>query len=221
MSDVTYLIYDTETTGKIVNGQPAPHLWQLSGEIFTTADVISRPSFNFLVEIPPEVDFRKGDDFFTSRGIEKERINPAAVAPQAAVFPMLKYASLVDGFVAYNAAFDKKIITETIFRSYPEAQRDKAIAVWEGARHLCLMKTMIPLCKLPKKNKLPGKYGWPSLFEAFVWVCNKYGQTVNEVMGIGPDEDPETLLHDADMDNRLNRVILNYCINNDIVLEAV
>lgn len=162
---MSFLIFDTETTGFPVKGVPATHpsqarivqlAWLLLDEQFNELE-----SYNQLFKLSPETKIHPGAQ--AAHGKTWEDCNVRGVEPQEGILDFEKVyipASLV---IAHNLSFDRQLI---------EIEAECAMLTqgtfchWPSFRHFCTMEAMTPICKLPARYR-GTSYKWPKLQEAY------------------------------------------------------
>lgn len=190
MSDVTTLVYDTETNGKRPKkprGAPRdwappltsePGLVQIAGVLYLGRRPVGHLSC-FMPPLGPQGDRRPIPDpdlapeglterdfeFFRKSGITEETVDACGVPFKVGVAMFNNLVRLADRIVAHNIAFDDPIVRAAYSRiACPQRQ------LWDTPK-FCTMKTLEPVLKLP------GKYGYkfPTLDESYRALVNPKG----------------------------------------------
>lgn len=153
---MTFLVFDTETTGVIQKGLPAdhpgqPHVVQLGMKLCEGERVISSAS----VVVDPGVEVP--EEAAKLHGMTTEMVRRFGVPKVVAVGLFSNFARLAGSLVAHNAAFDIGVLAG----EYMRLKRDPPFG---SKKVYCTMALSTDVCKIPGKYK---DYKWPSLQEAY------------------------------------------------------
>lgn len=165
-----YLVFDTETNGKLVRGKPAPHMIQLAGILF---DENRTPCghFSAFTDLPDPIEIPK-EPFFLKAGLTNERLRSLSVSYRAALGSFMNLVKRADAVVAHNMGFDDPVLCAALERGLSAAHAEAGIRLWRSKPRLCTMQS------LTEHLNLPGKWGkpkWPSLDEAYRGLVNRDG----------------------------------------------
>lgn len=165
------LFFDVETTGKALMkdgpGHPGqPRIVQIAAvlaegdeEIASFAAIVKPTSFF----IPPEST--------AIHGISQEAALANGVFLDSVLILFSDLASIAEGFVAHNIAFDYLVVLS-------EYSRNGRCDPFGDKPRYCTMKAATPICKLP------GPYGfkWPKLSEAYQFAFNEPLQNAHDAL---------------------------------------
>lgn len=191
---MTYLLFDTETTG-FPNKNISEHdnkqarCVQLACILVDGKTWKEVASFYSILSLDVDKEIDSGAQ--NAHGISKEMCDRFGIVPELAVDMFSEMYSLCDVVVAHNIRFDKSVVDiESAIRGYKHQ--------W-NKRELCTMDATTPLCKLT--GKIPGKHKWPKLSEALSILLDV----------------PHINAHDALADVRGCAKLLQYLIANKYV----
>jgi hypothetical protein len=159
---MTYLFFDTETTGKKTDS----YLVQVCARLM--ADNLSQElgSINLIVNnkvpIPKEAS--------EIHGITEAIANAYGVRPRSACSAFFGLAQIADSFVCHNYNYDDGIMTSAFQRSGIENMP------WKAKSAYCTMLTATPDMRLPNP-RYPQDFKWPRLGEALAFYCPGTPQT--------------------------------------------
>lgn len=156
---MNYLVFDTETNGKIV-GKPSsfrevelyPRITHLCWGLFNSEGSLYA-SFNHLIK--PEGWVIPKEAFFIENGHSTERCELLGVGIEWALEVFLNAVSQADVLIAHNMAFDYNVIASELYRA------DMLPSNPSKKEQYCTMLRSVDLLKLP------GNYGYkyPNLQE--------------------------------------------------------
>lgn len=155
------LIFDTETTGMILRDQPAtvfgqPDMVQICAQLWDDDPQEMIEGFTQYV-IPEKVIHPKA---FQAHGISLEICQEKGIAPNLMLDHFLQLVEKADTIVAFNIAFDKKIIETAMYR------QKKRMSLFTGKPMFCAMLAASNIMKIPNP-RFPGEYKWPNQMEAY------------------------------------------------------
>jgi len=165
------LFYDTETTGFANRSRPLNHpsqpyatqlgyIYEEDQKIIETQDSLIKP-FSPDFEINPKAQEITG---ITKEMCEEQGLPLADImGGYDQKMGFIECAKRADFFVAHNAEFDERIVTIQMARLFPDLDPEE---VFQGKPHICTMKPLTFVCKIPKKDKRTG-WKWPKLEEAY------------------------------------------------------
>lgn len=154
-----HLIFDTETSGFPNNSLPADHPDQ--AHIVQLACVLLDDSMQ---EIACFKSLIYPDGWTISPGaqavhhISQEMCENYGITLEAALVVFNEMLSVSKILIAHNIKFDKQMLEIERQLEYP-------------GELFCTMEASTALCKLP--SKIPGKYKWPKLKEAYKLLLGK------------------------------------------------
>lgn len=171
---MTYLIFDTETTGLPRNWKAPvtdlnnwPRLVQIawmqcdnSGKILSSSDYIVKPR-NFII---PE-------DAVKIHGITTEMAKNEGVALNIVLKEFSTAISRSSILIAHNMAFDEKVVGAELLRKKIESRLFTIPKI-------CTMERSTDYCKLPG----PYGYKWPSLSELYFKLFDKDIEGVHDAV---------------------------------------
>lgn len=157
-----YLIFDTETTGKVDFNLPPEHetqprLVQLGAQLLDS-DFHVRAEMNMIVK--PE-GFTISDEVAKIHGITQAIADSYGLKESFVLQSFTSLCKYADVLVAHNLQFDGIVMG----RAYHVRKVDSIVA----PKKRCTMHEMTEVCKLPGRG---GSYKWPSLQEAYSKVTN-------------------------------------------------
>lgn len=173
---MTYtLVYDTETTGlppkRNDNLPDQPWVLQLACILYRDSDLW--PVGHFSSYLIPEHGHLRGafpdSDFHRANKLDAEHVLPSAMPLELGLKMFNHYLRRADRLVAHNMAFDAPRmrdqyrrcgITNPIFADIPK---------------ICTMESLTNVMRL--RGKIPGKFKWPSLAEAYAAYVDPAGFT--------------------------------------------
>lgn len=153
---MSYLIFDTETSGFPSKGLPREHPAQ--ARICQLAFVYLDENFKCLESystlIKPD-GWKISSGAQAAHGISLEDCHREGV-------PIKEAISIIDHMLRFNAS---KVVAHNIGfdRQLIDIESD-LIYNWFSEKHICTMELMTPICKLPSKRMT---YKWPKLQEAY------------------------------------------------------
>lgn len=158
---MTFLVFDTETTGVIQKSLPVDHpsqphvvqlgMVQLGMELCDGEKTVSAAS----IVVDPGVEVPK--ESAKIHGMTTEVVRKFGVPKVVAVALFNNFARLAQSLVAHNAAFDVGVLAGEYLRLNRENP--------SGEKKIyCTMALSTEICKLPGKYK---SFKWPSLKEAY------------------------------------------------------
>lgn len=153
---MTFLVFDTETTGVIQKSLPVdhpsqPHVVQLGMELCDGEKTVSAAS----IVVDPGVEVP--EESAKIHGMTTEVVRKFGVPKVVAVALFNNFARLAQSLVAHNAAFDIGVLAG----EYMRLKRDPPF----GSKQVyCTMALSTEVCKIPGKYR---DYKWPSLQEAY------------------------------------------------------
>lgn len=158
---MTHLIFDTETTDKLVKGATPfdprqPHLLEIAA-VLLDSNFREVDAWVTLVRPAPGVQVSPGA--LAAHGISTARATAEGVAAHEALQEFNALASRANVLWAYNADFDRMILTIAALRA-------KVAMPWAAAPLHCAMNLMTEHCKIP--SPWGAGYKWPKLQEAHV-----------------------------------------------------
>lgn len=168
---MTFLIFDTETTGKLNKIHPLTHesqprVVQLALELHDGKRTMG--AVNILIDpgisIPEEAS--------NIHGITTEMVKQHGVRPLVAVTIFNNLANLATCLVAHNATFDVQMLTAEYLRTGKEP------VPFQQKPVLCTMLQATDVLKLekPAKYRRPGDmYKWPNLQETYRFFIDENG----------------------------------------------
>jgi len=143
------LIYDTETTGLLVNQFPLNHEdqpWpvQIAAAIFS-ADAVLQSAINLIINppclIPPKLT--------QLHGISNDRALEWGLKPITAVSMFLSMLDKCDTCVAHNGEYDMDIITSAQERTLPGRGN-----LFQGKKIVCTKEAATPVLNLPPTQRM-------------------------------------------------------------------
>lgn len=149
------LFFDTETTG-FPTSQPwddasQPDVIQLAAQLYDGRKLVAE--FQLLVQ---NQFATIGEGAKAIHGINEELLDRCGFAPKLALQNFHHMLLRCDRVIAFNTAFDWKLMKIMYARHATEAKLSKETV-------LCSMLSAVPVVKKPGKY---GNYGWPKLQEA-------------------------------------------------------
>lgn len=171
MTDLTTLVFDTETNGKRPKGRNVPltaepALVQIAAVLYWGQRPVAHCSF-FMQPLdgqgqPAEIPTER---FFIDSGITQETVDRAGTTYKVGLAVFNNMVKRADRLVAHNMQFDDPIIRAAYSRIAQEQR-----AYWDTPKY-CTMKTLEPVLKLP------GKYGYkfPTLDESYRALVDPMG----------------------------------------------
>jgi len=171
MTDLTTLVFDTETNGMRPKGRNVPltdepALVQIAGILYWGRRPVAHLSCFMQpldchgdpAEIPTE-------EFFIKSGITQDTVDRAGTTYKVGIATFNNLVKRADRIVAHNIQFDDPVMRAAYSRIAAPQQQ-----YWETPK-FCTMKTLEPVLKLP------GKYGYkfPSLDESYRALVDPHG----------------------------------------------
>lgn len=171
MTDVTTLVFDTETNGKRPKGRNVPltdepALVQIAAILYWGRRPVAHLSaFMQPLDGHGEPAAIPTEEFFIKSGITQETVDRAGTTYKVGVATFNNMVKRADRIVAHNIQFDDPIMRAAYSRIAAPQQQ-----YWETPK-FCTMKT------LELVLKLPGKYGYkfPSLDESYRALVDPLG----------------------------------------------
>lgn len=162
---MSYLIFDTETTGFPSKELPSSHpaqariiqiAWLVLDEQFKEVSC-----FKYLVKSEGKWTISQGAQ--AAHGISQQDCDK--YGEQISLIMPLFYAAFMNAkkVVAHNIRFDSQLID--IELNNHDTLKGEGLN-WNGPSCVCTMNAMTPICKLPSKSGRAG-YKWPKLMEAY------------------------------------------------------
>jgi DNA polymerase III alpha subunit (gram-positive type) len=164
---IMYLVFDTETSGKVDFQAPEailsqPHIAQLAAMLFDENYKIVN-TMNFLIR---RNGWNMQPDATERNGITDAMLDQFGVPLITALSAFSSLCKPAKEIIAFNLPFDD-IVTRA---EYTRIEKPHSMG---HLKPVDVMRDMTPICKLPSPYKR-GEYKWPKLMEAFVHV---FGQT--------------------------------------------
>jgi len=171
MTDVTTLVFDTETNGMRPKGKNVPltqepSLVQIAAILYWGRRPVAHCSY-FMEPLDAHggVATIPTEKFFIDSGITQETVDRAGTTYKVGVAAFNNMVKKADRIVAHNMGFDDPIMRAAYSRIAAPQQ-----AYWETPK-FCTMKTLEPVLQLP------GKYGFkfPTLDESYRALVDPMG----------------------------------------------
>jgi DNA polymerase III epsilon subunit-like protein len=162
------LVFDTETTGlwkfKLPTDHPTqPEAVQLAASLVNDEDGRILGQVNFIIKATSDCE----PEAAAIHGVTPKLIEEAGVARRVAIASFHNLLKASEKTVAHNWDFDSKIIRRAYFLENSSSE------VFDKMPSFCTMKSSTDICRLP--GKIPGKYKWPSLQEAYKMFIDPNG----------------------------------------------
>lgn len=171
MTDLTTLVFDTETNGKRPKGRNVPltdepALVQIAAILYWGRRPVAHLSC-FMQPLDGQGDPAEipTEEFFVKSGITQETVDRAGTNYKVGVATFNNLVKRADRIVAHNIQFDDPVMRAAYSRIAAPQQQ-----YWETPK-FCTMKTLEPVLKLP------GKYGYkfPTLDESYRALVDPLG----------------------------------------------
>ena len=182
------LVFDVETTGLIRNGEPYPHIIQLSFLLYDTLNHQMIVSYDTYVKPSEKVVL---SEFITElTGITQKDVDEGAPIKQV-LKDFFQIFQLADIIVGHNIEFDKKMIALEITRVYPSVSRKLSfmhilnekgekslLPIWylyifnfiirdSPIEEFCTMRNSMELCNIIRTNSRGNYKKYPKLCETY------------------------------------------------------
>jgi len=163
-----FLVYDTETTGMPIWGEPSespnqPRIIQLAA-ILMDDEYVRRGAMDVLIisgggyEIDPEAA--------ALHGITTEMMDACGVDISTALEMFFSLWGHADTRVGHNESFDARMVR--IEMLHPEMEGlEVTPEEWKAGESFCTMHKSRPIVALPPTDKMKGGFKVPDLYEAF------------------------------------------------------
>lgn len=164
------LIFDTETTGMILRDQPStafgqPDIVQICAQLWD--DDSQELVEGFTQYVIPEKKIHPMA--FKAHGISLEDIEKNnGVQPNVMLDHFLHLVDKADTLVAFNIAFDKKVIEAAMFRAR------KSLKLFTSKNMVCAMLQAAEELKI-EDPKFRGQWKWPRLSQAYEALVDPAG----------------------------------------------
>lgn len=169
------LIFDTETTGLIPNRIDSlancPYLLQLSFIIFNFNTRSIDKIYNEYVQIPNDINYDE-EKIYQITGITREKCNHVGKPISDVLSEFYEAYTQVDGVVAHNINFDRKIILIELMRNKLDDKYSMFNMILEKKEE-CTMLLSRNLCNITAINKNGQSYvKYPTLSELYTRLFN-------------------------------------------------
>jgi DNA polymerase III epsilon subunit-like protein len=194
---MSYLIFDTETTGFPVKDIPPDHPKQ--AHILQLACLKLDEQFNevgsFYTLIKPIHWQEISPGALEAHGISRDMCQCHGLHPKLALDVFFSMFSDVKYTVAHNIKFDRQMVEIDNWCNH------QSVSVVPWPKHICTMECTTGICMLP--SKFPGaKYKWPKLCEAYEFLFKQ----------------PMDGAHDALADVKATAKVLRWLVENKKVV---
>jgi DNA polymerase-3 subunit epsilon len=161
------LVFDTETTGLPLRKEAHSHegqpwVIQLAAILYRDSDQAAIGHFSTYI-LPSNGVLRgkiPNEKFWQENKLLASDIEPTAMSLLVSMNIFERFASRADRIVAHNMAFDELLMRTAYYRAYGNQTFD-----FHDRPKFCTMETLTDVMRLP--GKIPGKYKWPNLAEAY------------------------------------------------------
>lgn len=165
------LFYDTETSGLPeslpLNHERQPYCLQIGAGLYDDDSKEWMQKVSMLLYHGRKIAIN--ERALSVHGISNEKMKRSGVPAGSAFFVFQAMAHIADKHIAYNGAFDRKIIAAGMHKLLcPE----KVIKDFMDKPLFDIMKPLTPVCKIPGRM---GGYKWPKLTEAYTKLINPKG----------------------------------------------
>lgn len=160
------IVFDTETTGKIIDYKVAPdgsdnfpNIVQLGWAVYTDDGKVIAKTSNIIKPKGWTIE----EEAEEVHGISLKQCEEEGIDIMEALLPFVAMYRWSNYVIAHNIDFDSKVFISELIRN----GATKEVELYKSKKKICTMSKTTDYCKLPNPNTRYNTYKWPKLEELY------------------------------------------------------